>query len=244
VIEVNRMEEVLHNALEECMEEEAKLVPSDSELKKIYAPSSQFKEHMNRLIRREKAKDKYKVVYMHRKGILQFVASVAILIIGIQVGVTLISPNLKQDSTQNSTMYSETVPESSEMKVAQSADGTTAKTMTEEATGEASSTQSDMLAEALWTATVTGTDEAVLTLTNTKNQVITYTNVLKVEKLEKDNWITIYSNNQTEENNLSSGESIDETIQLSDYKINENGSYRLYRNVNDDSVTVDLELIQ
>lgn len=238
------MEEILHNALEECMEEETKVVPSDSEIKKIYTQSSQFKEYMNRLIRREKAKDKYKVVYMHRKGILQFVASAAILIIGIQVGVTLISPNLKQDSTQNDTMYSETVPESSDMKTTQSADGTTAKTMTEQPTGEVSSTQSDMLAEALWTATVTGTGEALLTLENTTSQAVTYTNILKVEKLENDNWITIYSNNQTEENNLSSGESIDETIQLSDYKISENGSYRLFRNVNDQPVTVELELVQ
>lgn len=240
---MNHSEEVLHNVLMECLEKEIEAVPKDSEIKKQYTPSPHFIKYMKHLIRREKAKDKYKVVYEHRKGIYQFVAGAALIIISIQIGVSLISPNVKNESLVNDNISTESVPESADMATAQSADDSTAKSFIQE-TGEALEAQADIAMEVLWSASMTGENEAKFTLENTTNLTYMYSNIIKVEKLENDSWVTIYTNDQVEEKILNSGAFVEETIKLSDYEITEVGSYKLYRNVNNETITVEMELMQ
>lgn len=250
---MNDRDEMLRNALKDCLQKENEEVPSDSEIKKQYTPSDKFKKYMLHLIRLEKNKEKYKIVYEHRSSIYKFVAGAALIIISINIGVTLLLPKTNSDNLVNENMVAESTSDTADMAATESSAAKSTTDSTLETTTElpsdsitdiAEKSATDNETELLWTADLTEENEAVLRIENNTEEPYTYTNILKVEKYENDMWTTIYSMEQVDEKVLNPGESIEESIKLSDYEIKKDGSYILYRNINNEMVTVNIETIQ
>ncbi|MFA9375460.1 MAG: immunoglobulin-like domain-containing protein [Lachnotalea sp.] len=232
----------LKNALKECMESEIKEVPKDVELKKQYTPTNQFIKYMNHLIRREKMKEKFKIVYEHRKGIYKLAAGVAFVIICINIG-TLLLPNLKQENRTSDNIGTESTSDTADIASTESiedASKSSSLTASDEVTATSDETAISEI-QTVWTAELKGENSVILSLANNTDQALTYTNILKIEKYVDDAWITIYSKDPVENKTLNGNESVKENIKLSDYGIADTGRYKLYRNINDEVVTVELE---
>lgn len=238
--------EILHNALKECMQKELEAVPSDREIKKIYTPSSSFKKYINRLIKREKLKDKFKIVYEHKRAIYQLAAGAALFMLAVYIGNVFTSPKTSDNSSVEKSVQVETTTETADRATAETADMVATESVEESTTNATTDAtmQAGSITEAVWTAEVTGKNEALLKMKNNTEQAVSYANISKVEKYENGSWITIYESSQVEVNILNSGELKEETIKLSDYGITENGSYKLYRDINKETTTVDMEFIQ
>jgi len=243
VIEVNNSNEILHNALEECLEKEIKSIPEDSEIKKLYTPSSQFKEKMRPIIRREKAKERFKLVYPHRKLIYQLAATAAVLIIIIHAKNILISPKMDSDSSVDESMQTEMVSDEATTASEFAAPAGATEDSAAKSTMDAALTDGSIV-NAAWSVEVTDESEATLRFENISNEAITYGNIFKVEKYENGNWVEVNQKEVKEESTLEPGEFIEESIVFEDFSIKEEGIYKLYRNVNNIPVTVDIEIVK
>jgi hypothetical protein len=225
--------EKLRKALEECMQKDFAFIPSDKEIKKWYTPSEKFKKQMNQLIRKEKLKEKFKFVTINKKRIYQVAAGAAILILGINIGAKLLIPNIDRINL-TSQSPKESTTETTESALADKA--------LDQMAPDQSAEEANLRMEVIWSVDSIHESEAVLRLENTTEEPFVYTTIQQVEKFENDNWVTIYFSEKLEEKSISSNESIEETITLSDYNIKESGSYRLYRTINQQTVTIDIEI--
>jgi hypothetical protein len=239
VNEVNSISEKLHSALEECLEEELKEIPEESEIKKQYTFSTQFHANMKKLLQKEKNKEKYKVIYQNRRFFYQLATATALIIIIIYARNMIITPDTNQDSSSNqesmkvemATTESATVPE-----------GEAADSMTKSMLDESS--QDTNTSNISWTLQEVVDAKAKLRIENTTEEIANYGDIFKVEQYKDGAWVEIYAKEAEVTKELNPQESVEEEIVLADYTITESGSYRLYRTVNNETQTVDLEYIK
>ncbi|OYP51869.1 hypothetical protein CG709_02345 [Lachnotalea glycerini] len=105
----------LREALEECMQKDNALIPSDKEIKKQYTPSEKFKKKMSVLIRHEKLKEKFMLIYGIRKKIY-YVAGAAILILGIRIGMTAFVTDRQSNDNASQIIKTESTSSSPDAK--------------------------------------------------------------------------------------------------------------------------------
>jgi len=105
----------LREALEECMQKDNALIPSDKEIKKQYTPSEKFKKKMSVLIRHEKLKEKFMLIYGIRKKIY-YVAGAAILILGIRIGMTAFITDRQSNDNASQIIKTESTSSSPDAK--------------------------------------------------------------------------------------------------------------------------------
>lgn len=226
--------ETLRKALKESLEKDLSFVPDDKEIKEVYTPSPKLEKQMQKLISHVQRKEKFQIIVRNKKK-LSYVAVAAVVIFGIRLGMPLTQVHEKAD---DKSVRLESVPaESSEqyeeesIKDSAKSDSTQQSTPTygiEEDTG--------------WSVIATSEDNVVLLLLNNSANDWYYTGITRIEKMDQGNVSVVYTNNNLEEKILMPTANIDETLNRSDYNMNESGRYILYRTVNENQITIELEI--
>lgn len=230
-------DEKFRKALETCLERELAFIPDDKEIKKIYTPSEKFKIEMKKMIHLENHPNSYQLIKKHKKKIYYFVAVAAILILGIRLGFVPLSSEEKADEMAmppQSESYSESADIASTESVPQD-------TLFDTGSEEKSATtqiESDMA----WGFSESSNTEIALILRNNTESSLEYTDITKIERREGNNFITIYTNNQAKQYTLEPQEHIGESILRADYNMNESGTYRLYRTIQEDEINIEIEI--
>jgi BMFP domain-containing protein YqiC len=202
---MNNNEEMLHNALKDCMQKEMEEVPKDNEIKKKYTPSNQFKKYMNHLMRREEFKEKNKFLYENRSNLYKLVAGAALIILCMNVGVTLFSPKMSKDKAVEN-MADESTSDGADTAVesalVQSSLDSTSEPNKENATAD-TTTADTTTADTTDTTTADTTDTTTTTdsVTDSIAKAATEIDVgiLWTADLTKDNEATLKMENKTEE---------------------------------------------
>lgn len=226
--------EKLRKALEEGLEKDLSFIPDDKEIKKIYTPSSKLDEQMQKLISRVQRKEKFQIIVRNKKK-LSYVAVAAILILGIRFAIPLITVEEKGNDMA-------TRPESAlESNDQYEAESTENKEMFDTST-EQSITSSGMENDFEWSIKSTSDDTVILILTNPSADEWQYTSITRIEKIDQDNVSVVYTNDNLQEETLASASNIEETLNRFDYNMDVSGRYILYRNINENQITLELEI--
>lgn len=231
--------EKLKEALLECMQKDLAFVPSNKEIKKQYVPSESFNKKMKAMIRREKTKEKFKLIYENKRKIYYFAGGVAILILSIKIGTNFMLSDLAQYDTTEQIRQSDTISmmEDSDTTESMPKDFASGQTLPEQSIQEAQNSMN-----LLWTIEALEENQAVFHLKNDSEEAYSYTDISQIDQYENNTWVTVYSNEEMQNHTLAANEEIEEIINLTDYHIEKSGTYRLYRNINKKIVTVDIEI--
>lgn len=226
--------EKLRKALEDSLEKDLSFVPDDKEIKKIYTPSPKFEEQMRKLIKRIRMKEKFQIIVMNKKK-LSYVAVAAILILGIRLSMPLITVEEKGNEMAT---RPESALESNDQYKAES----TENNEKSDTTTEQSITSSGMENDFKWNIKSTSDDTVILVLANHSADEWHYTGITRIEKIEQDNVSVVYTNDNLQEETLASASNIEETLNRFDYNMDVSGKYILYRNINENQITLELEI--
>lgn len=223
--------EKLRKALEDSLEKDLSFVPDDKEIKKIYTPSPKFEEQMRKLIKRIRMKEKFQIIVMNKKK-LSYVAVAAILILGIRLSMPLITVEEKGNEMATRPESALESNDQYEAKNNEKSDTTT----------EQSITSSGMENDFEWSIKSTSDDTVILILANPSADEWHYTGITRIEKIDQDNVSVVYTNDNLQEEALASASNIEETLNRFDYKMDVSGRYILYRNINENQITLELEI--
>lgn len=226
----------LKAALLECLDDEYGSVPCDTEIKNIYTPSKELEGFVMGL-----KPNRAENVYLFKR--LSKAAAAAVILIFAFLGFNAIrnvdnsnvnyetaqdqraddSEMLAQDSVMESSAYD------SAMEVSEEAAGNDEEGVEEEA--------GSLIA---WNLVNIDEDMAVFDIFNNTEELISVSNILKVEKVENDRNVQCFINSTVKEYNVEPIAEMREEVRLSDIGINENGTYIIYRNVNEIEYSIEL----
>lgn len=223
--------EKLRKALEDSLEKDLSFVPADKEIKKIYTPSPKFEEQMRKLIKRIRMKEKFQTIVMNKKK-LSYVAVAAILILGIRLSMPLITVEEKGNEMATRPESALESNDQYEAKNNEKSDTTT----------EQSITSSGMENDFEWSIKSTSDDTVILILANPSADEWHYTSITRIEKIDQDKVSVVYTSDNLQEETLASASNIEETLNRFDYSMDVSGRYILYRNINENQITLELEI--
>ncbi|KAB1440567.1 hypothetical protein [Candidatus Galacturonibacter soehngenii] len=223
--------EKLRKALEDSLEKDLSFVPDDKEIKKIYTPSPKFEEQMRKLIKRIRMKEKFQIIVMNKKK-LSYVAVAAILILGIRLSMPLITVEEKGNEMATRPESALESNDQYEAKNNEKSDTTT----------EQSITSSGMENDFEWSIKSTSDDTVILILANPSADEWHYTSITRIEKIDQDKVSVVYTSDNLQEETLASASNIEETLNRFDYSMDVSGRYILYRNINENQITLELEI--
>ncbi|MBA4687825.1 MAG: hypothetical protein H2184_11780 [Candidatus Galacturonibacter soehngenii] len=223
--------EKLRKALEDSLEKDLSFVPDDKEIKKIYTPSPKFEEQMRKLIKRIRMKEKFQIIVMNKKK-LSYVAVAAILILGIRLSMPLITVEEKGNEMATRPESALESNDQYEAKNNEKSDTTT----------EQSITSSGMENDFEWSIKSTSDDTVILILANPSADEWHYTGITRIEKIDQDKVSVVYTSDNLQEETLASASNIEETLNRFDYSMDVSGRYILYRNINENQITLELEI--
>lgn len=223
--------EKLRKALEDSLEKDLSFVPDDKEIKKIYTPSPKFEEQMRKLIKRIRMKEKFQIIVMNKKK-LSYVAVAAILILGIRLSMPLITVVEKGNEMATRPESALESNDQYEAKNNEKSDTTT----------EQSITSSGMENDFEWSIKSTSDDTVILILANPSADEWHYTSITRIEKIDQDKVSVVYTSDNLQEETLASASNIEETLNRFDYSMDVSGRYILYRNINENQITLELEI--
>lgn len=223
--------EKLRKALEDSLEKDLSFVPDDKEIKKIYTPSPKFEEQMRKLIKRIRMKEKFQTIVMNKKK-LSYVAVAAILILGIRLSMPLITVEEKGNEMATRPESALESNDQYEAKNNEKSDTTT----------EQSITSSGMENDFEWSIKSTSDDTVILILANPSADEWHYTGITRIEKIDQDKVSVVYTSDNLQEETLASASNIEETLNRFDYSMDVSGRYILYRNINENQITLELEI--
>lgn len=223
--------EKLRKALEDSLEKDLSFVPDDKEIKKIYTPSPKFEEQMRKLIKRIRMKEKFQIIVMNKKK-LSYVAVAAILILGIRLSMPLITVEEKGNEMATRPESALESNDQYEAKNNEKSDTTT----------EQSITSSGMENDFEWSIKSTSDDTVILILANPSVDEWHYTGITRIEKIDQDKVSVVYTSDNLQEETLASASNIEETLNRFDYSMDVSGRYILYRNINENQITLELEI--
>ncbi|WP_099466548.1 hypothetical protein [Konateibacter massiliensis] len=239
-------DEKLREALRDCLERELAFVPPAQDIKKLHTPSKQFEKRMQGIIRTEQYKEKWKTILGGKKK-FYYAAAVILLFLGVQVGTNFMymgksSPYEADMSTQTTEEMATATDEETGMasSMADTAAGE-ASINAETSNGEAEATDIEVL-YSQWSVSQVLDGEVTFSLTNSKAEEGFYSDISLVEKAEEGKWISVYTKEDLEEYSILGMDTVEERIKASDYNMKEAGIYRLYRYINEEEVTVDIEI--
>lgn len=226
--------EKLRMALKECLEKDLTFIPSDNEIKKIYTPSEKFKGQMRKIIRHVTRKEKFRSIVTNKKK-FYYAAAIAILILGLRIGLPSLFINEK--SNDMTTELDSTI---------ESAESTTTETTQDEAVSDSATQQSiaetESQVDSNWSLQSISEEEIILVIENNSINDWYYSGITRIEKMENDSLTVIYTNDNVQEDTLLSASKEDEILKRSDYNMNTSGRYILYRIVNGEQITLEIEI--
>lgn len=229
----------LKSALLECLDDEYDSVPCDTEIKNFYTPSKELEGFVMGL-----KPNRAENVYLFKR--LSKIAAAAVILIFAFLGFNAIrnvdNSNVNYETAQeqkadNSEMLVEdSVMESSAYDSAMESSETAAGN-DEEGIEDIEEGAGSLIA---WNLVNIDEDMAVFDIFNNTEELISVSNIFKVEKVEGDRNVQCYINSTVKEYNVEPIAEMREEVRLSDIGINENGTYIIYRNVNEIEHSIEL----
>lgn len=214
----------LKAALLECLDDEYGSVPCDTEIKNIYTPSKELEGFVMGL-KLNRAEN----VYLFKR--LSKTAAAAAILIFAFLGFNAIR-NVDNLNVNHETAH-EQKADNSEMLAQDSVMESSAY----DSAMESSEAAGSLIA---WNLVNIDEDMAVFDIFNNTEELISVSNILKVEKVENDRNVQCFINSTVKEYNVEPIAEMREEVRLSDIGINENGTYIIYRNVNEIEYSIEL----
>lgn len=214
----------LKAALLECLDDEYGSVPCETEIKNIYTPSKELEGFVMGL-KLNRAEN----VYLFKR--LSKTAAAAAILIFAFLGFNAIR-NVDNLNVNHETAH-EQKADNSEMLVEDSVMESSAY----DSAMESSEAAGSLIA---WNLVNIDEDMAVFDIFNNTEELISVSNILKVEKVENDRNVQCFINSTVKEYNVEPIAEMREEVRLSDIGINENGTYIIYRNVNEIEYSIEL----
>lgn len=214
----------LKAALLECLDDEYGSVPCDTEIKNIYTPSKELEGFVMGL-----KPNRADNVYLFKR--LSKAAAAAVILIFAFLGFNAIR-NVDNLNVNHETAH-EQKADNSEMLVEDSVMESSAY----DSAMESSEAAGSLIA---WNLVNIDEDMAVFDIFNNTEELISVSNILKVEKVENDRNVQCFINSTVKEYNVEPIAEMREEVRLSDIGINENGTYIIYRNVNEIEYSIEL----
>lgn len=214
----------LKSALLECLDDEYDSVPCDTEIKNIYTPSKELEGFVMGL-----KPNRAENVYLFKR--LSKTAAAAVILIFAFLGFNAIR-NVDNLNVNHETAQDQKADDS-EMLVEDSVMESSAYDSAMESSEEAGSLIT-------WNLVNIDEDMAVFDIFNSTEELISVSNILKVEKVEGDRNVQCFINSAAKEYNVEPIAEMREEVRLSDIGINENGTYIIYRNVNEIEHSIEL----
>lgn len=226
----------LKAALLECLDDEYGSVPCDTEIKNIYTPSKELEGFVMGL-KLNRAEN----VYLFKR--LSKTAAAAAILIFAFLGFNAIR-NVDNLNVNHETAHEQRADDS-EMLAQDSVMESSAYDSAMEASEEAAGNDEEGVEEEAgsliaWNLVNIDEDMAVFDIFNNTEELISVSNILKVEKVENDRNVQCFINSTVKEYNVEPIAEMREEVRLSDIGINENGTYIISRNVNEIEYSIEL----
>lgn len=229
----------LKAALLECLDDEYGSVPCETEIKNIYTPSKELEGFVMGL-----KPNRADNVYLFKRP--SKAAAAAVILIFAFLGFNAIR-NVDNSNVNYETAQDQRADDSEMLaqdSVMESSAYDSAMEASEEAAGNDEEGVEDIEEEAgsliAWNLVNIDEDMAVFDIFNNTEELISVSNILKVEKVESDRNVQCYINSTVKEYTVEPIAEMREEVRLSDIGINENGTYIIYRNVNEIEYSIEL----
>lgn len=214
----------LKAALLECLDDEYGSVPCDTEIKNIYTPSKELEGFVMGL-KLNRAEN----VYLFKR--LSKAAAAAVILIFAFLGFNAIR------NVDNSYVNYETAQDQRADDSEMLAQDSVMESSAYDSAMESSEAAGSLIA---WNLVNIDEDMAVFDIFNNTEELISVSNILKVEKVESDRNVQCFINSTVKEYNVEPIAEMREEVRLSDIGISENGTYIIYRNVNEIEHSIEL----